>query len=87
MKEEKFKKIVIGGTVAAVLLLAFLIIFLIYQLIMLTEKRNRIEYLQEEIARYEAIIDDQNTSIEEQYAARWWLEMRARELDMILAGE
>ena len=87
MKEEKFKKIVIGGTVAAVLLLAFLIIFLIYQLIMLTEKRNRIEYLQEEIARYEAIIDDQNTSIDEQYTARWRLEMRARELDMILAGE
>ncbi len=86
MKEEKFKKIVIGGTVAAVLLLAILVIFLIYQLAMLSQKRSRIEELRDEIARYEAIIEDQNASIEDQYTARWWLEMRARELDMILAG-
>ncbi len=84
MKEEKFKKLVIGGTVAAVLLLVFLVIFLIYQIAALNERKSRIEYLQGEIARYEQIIEDQNASIEDKYTARWWLEYRARQLGMIL---
>lgn len=84
MKDEKFKKLVIGGTVAAVLLLVFLVVFLIYQIAALSERRDRIEFLQSEIARYEAIIEDQNSDIEEVYTAKWWLEYRARQLGMIL---
>ena len=37
MKEEKFKRIVIGGTVAAVVLLVFLIVFMIYQLVSVSQ--------------------------------------------------
>lgn len=84
MKDEKIKKLVMGGTVAAVLLLSILIIFMIYQLIILSSRRARINELKEEIAYYQQLIDDKNTDIEEVYMAKWWLEMKAHELDMIL---
>lgn len=86
MKEEKFKKLVIGGTVAAVLLLVFLVVFLIYQIVVLNQKRDRIEFLNSEIARYDQIIHTTKDEIE-QYQARYWLEQRAAELDMILKNQ
>lgn len=86
MKDEKFKKLVIGGTVAAVLLLVFLVVFLIYQITALSQRRERIEYLQGEIARYEQIIESTLPEIEK-YQARYWLEQRAAELDMILKNQ
>ena len=86
MKDEKFKKLVIGGTVAAVLLLVFLVVFLIYQITALSQRRERIEYLQGEIARYEQIIASTLPEIEK-YQARYWLEQRAAELDMILKNQ
>ncbi|HJB92474.1 MAG TPA: hypothetical protein H9708_00800 [Candidatus Borkfalkia stercoripullorum] len=86
MKDEKFKKLVIGGTVAAVLLLVFLVVFLIYQITALSQRRERIEYLQGEIARYEQIIASTEDEIEK-YQARYWLEQRAAELDMILKNQ
>ena len=86
MKDEKFKKLVIGGTVAAVLLPVFLVVFLIYQLTALSQRRERIEYLQGEIARYEQIIASTEDEIEK-YQARYWLEQRAAELDMILKNQ
>lgn len=83
MKDEKFKKLVIGGTVAAVLLLVFLIIFLIYQLVVLNQRRERIEFLNNEIARYEAIYEDDSRTLEERYMANWWRQYRAAQLGMI----
>ena len=79
-------KLVIGGTVAAVLLLVFLVVFLIYQITALSQRRERIEYLQGEIARYEQIIASTEDEIEK-YQARYWLEQRAAELDMILKNQ
>ncbi len=84
MKEDKFKKLVMGGTVAAVFLLCILIIFLVYQLIVLSARRSRINELKAEIAYYEQLIADKNTDIEEVYTAKWWLDKKAHELDMIL---
>ena len=86
MKDEKFKKLVIGGTVAAVLLLVFLVVFLLSQITALSQRRERIEYLQGEIARYEQIIASTEDEIEK-YQARYWLEQRAAELDMILKNQ
>ena len=86
MKDEKFKKLVIGGTVAADLLLVFLVVFLIYQITALSQRRERIEYLQGEIARYEQIIASTEDEIEK-YQAKYWLEQRAAELDMILKNQ
>ena len=71
MQEEKFKKIVIGSTVAAVILLAFLLVFLIGQLISISSRKNREEELLRQIEEYEQYIE---------YQGRIWLEIAVREL-------
>ena len=86
MKDEKFKKLVIRGPVAAFLLLVSLLVFQINQITALSQRRERIEYLQGEIARYEQIIASTEDEIEK-YQARYWLEQRAAELDMILKNQ
>lgn len=86
MKEEKFKKIVIGATVAAVVLFVFLLVFWICQMISISVKNRRIEELKEEIARYEQIIETSENDLEIYYS-ELWLEMAARELGMLGYGD
>ena len=86
MKEEKFKKIVIGATVAAVVLFVFLLVFWISQLISISVKNRRIEELKAEIARYEQIIETSENDLEVYYS-ELWLEMAARELGMLGYGD
>lgn len=86
MKEEKFKKIVIGATVAAVVLFVFLLVFWISQLISISVKNRRIEELKAEIARYEQIIETSENDLEIYYS-ELWLEMAARELGMLGYGD
>lgn len=81
MQEEKFKKIVIGGTVAAVLLLAVLLIFLIYQLIAITVQRNREAELTAQLEACLEYIETAESDLEI-YRGRLWLETIARELGM-----
>ncbi len=86
MKEEKFKKIVIGATVTAVLLVVILVVFWIYQLISISVKENRIKELKEQIAYYEQIRDTSQDE-KELYEAELWLEWAARQLGMIKEGD
>ena len=86
MKEEKFKKIVIGATVAAVVLFVFLLVFWICQMISISVKNRRIEELKAEIARYEQIIETSENDLEIYYS-ELWLEMAARELGMLGYGD
>lgn len=86
MKEEKFKKIVIGATVAAVVLFVFLLVFWICQMISISVKNRRIEELKEEIARYEQIIETSENDLEIYYS-ELWREMAARELGMLGYGD
>ena len=86
MKEEKFKKIVIGATVSAVVLFVFLLVFWISQLISISVKNRRIEELKAEIARYEQIIETSENDLEIYYS-ELWLEMAARELGMLGYGD
>lgn len=86
MKEEKFKRIVIGSTVTAVILLVFLLCFMVYQLISIGQKKSleadllaQIEYCQHVIATSENDI--------EIYNSRVWLEMAARKLGMLGYGD
>ena len=81
MQEEKFKKIVIGGTVAAVLLLAILLIFLVYQLIAISVQRNREAELREQLQACLEYIETAESDLEI-YRGRLWLETIARELGM-----
>lgn len=86
MKEEKFKKIVIGGTVAAVLLLAVLLIFLIYQLIAISVQRNREAELAAQLQECLNYIETAESDLEI-YRGRLWLETIARELGMRGQGD
>ena len=86
MKEEKFKKIVIGATVTAVLLVVILVVFWIYQLISISVKENRIKELESQIAYYEQIIATSQDEYE-LYEAELWLEWAARQLGMIKEGD
>ncbi|HIX47085.1 MAG TPA: hypothetical protein H9737_05280 [Candidatus Borkfalkia faecigallinarum] len=86
MKEEKFKRIVIGGTVAAVVLLVFLIVFMIYQLVSVSQKRSLEQELLEQIELYEQMAEDKAGDISI-YKDRVWLEMAARKLGLLGAGD
>ena len=86
MKEEKFKRIVIGSTVAAVVLLVFLIVFMIYQLVSVSQKRSLEQELIEQIALYEQMAEDKAGDISI-YKDRVWLEMAARKLGLLGAGD
>lgn len=85
MQEEKFKKLVIGSTVAAVILLCFLLIFLIGQLISISSRKSREEELLRQIEEYEQYIETAKSDCEV-YQGRIWLEIAVREL-LALRGE
>ncbi len=82
MKEEKFKRIVIGATVAAVLLLFILVVFWIYQMIAVSVREKKINELEKEIARLEQVIEDSENDLLV-YQSKLWLEQRVMELEMI----
>ena len=85
MKEEKFKRIVIGVTAAAVILLAILLVFMIYQLIAISVRNNRIAELEEQYAYWEQYVDKNKGKIE-RYEGLAWLEIIARKLGMLGQG-
>ena len=85
MQEEKFKKVVIGSTVAAVILLAFLLVFLIGQLISISSRKSREAELLRQIEEYERYIETAQSDCEV-YQGRIWLEIAVREL-LALRGE
>lgn len=82
MKEEKFKKLIIGATVTAVILLFVLLVFWMYQIITMSVRKSEIKDLNDKIAYYRAITQDMERDIEERYMASWWLEKYAFELNM-----
>ena len=55
MKEEKFKRIVVGVTAAAVILLAILLVYMIYQLIAISVREKRIAELEDQYAYWSSM--------------------------------
>ncbi len=53
MSEEKFKKIVVGATVAGVLLALFLVVILVIQFVQMGTKAARLQWENEEKTRLE----------------------------------
>ena len=86
MKEEKFKRIVIGVTAAAVILLAILLVYMIYQLIAISVRNNRIAELEEQYAYWEQYVEDAQTDVQK-YEGLAWLEIIARKLGMLGQGD
>ncbi len=86
MEENKKKRIVIGATVAAVLLFVFLLVFWIGQMISIGVKNDRIADLKEQIATYEQMIEEQSSDLDV-YRSQAWLEQAAWLLDMYGYGD
>ena len=71
---------------AAVILLVFLIVFMIYQIISVSQKRALEQELLEQIELYEQLAADKEGDISI-YKDRVWLEMAARKLGLLGAGD
>ena len=79
MTESKFKKIVSALTVGAVMLLVILSSILVYQLISIKVRRNQIAELENQIAYYNQLTEEERKEQENRYKLSWIIN-RAREL-------
>ena len=79
MTETKAKRLIVASTVGAVLLLFILVTIMVYQIISIQVKKNRIEYLESQIAKYETLTEQGNETIEIR-SMREWIEREARKL-------
>ncbi len=79
MAETKAKKLIVASTVGAVLLLFILVSIMVYQMISIQVKKNRIEYLEGQIAKYEMLTEQGKDTIEAR-SMREWIEREARKL-------
>lgn len=82
MTEEKTKKLIVAGTVGAVLLVVVLISVMVYQLIAIAVYNKRIDNYNAKIAQYNQLIE-QGEETKETYSLRWWIEREARELGLV----
>ena len=82
LSEEKTKRLVVAGTVGAVMLAVILLFVMIYQLISIAVYNKRIENYNAKIAEYEQLIKDGENS-KETFNALWWIEREARELGLV----
>ena len=79
MTETKLKKVISAVTVGAVMLLVILSAVLVYQLVSIKVKRNQIAELENRIAYYNQLTEEER--LENQYRYELdWIENRAREL-------
>ncbi len=79
MTETKAKRVIVASTVGAVLLLFILVTIMVYQMISIGVKKNRIEYLESQIAKYEMLTEQGLQTIETR-SMREWIEREARKL-------
>ena len=84
--EEKAKRLIVAGTVGAVLLVVILVTVMVYQLISIGVNNKRIENYNVKIAKYEALIE-QGEETKEVRSMRWWIEREARELGLKYEGD
>ncbi len=71
MTEEKTKRVIVATTVGAVLLLVIMLAIMVYQIIAIQVKKNRIEYLESQIAKYDELIEDGEQTIEARSLEEW----------------
>ena len=79
MTETKAKRLIVASTVGAVLLLFILVAIMVYQMISIQVKKNRIEYLEGQIAKYDILKAKGEETIEIR-SMREWIEREARKL-------
>ncbi|MBQ8197715.1 MAG: hypothetical protein IJZ73_06655 [Clostridia bacterium] len=79
MTESKLKKVISAVTVGAVMLMVILVSVLVYQLISIKVKRNQIAELENRIAYYNQLTEEERKENQYRYELDW-IENRAREL-------
>ena len=82
MSEEKKRRVVSATVSGAIMLLFILVTIIVYQFVGISQRKNRIDALDAEIATLQQEIKDTENSIEE-WSQRWKIEQRARELGLI----
>ena len=82
MGEEKKRRVVSATVSGAIMLLFILVTIIVYQFVGISQRKNRIDALDAEIATLQQEIKDTENSIEE-WSQRWKIEQRARELGLI----
>ena len=82
MTEEKTKRLIVAGTVGAVLLAVILLMVMVYQLICIGVEKGRIQELEAKIAEYNRLIESGEETIEVRNL-KWWIEREARELGYV----
>ena len=82
MTQEKKKRLIVAGTVGAVLLAVVLLVVMLYQMIFISVERNRINELELKIAEYNRLIEDGEDTLEVR-KLKWWIEREARELGYV----
>lgn len=86
MSESKIKRLIVSITAGAVLLLAILLCILIYQLISIKIERNKKRELEDQIAYYTSLTDEQTQTLEARQQ-RFWIIRRAYELGYKFDGD
>ncbi len=86
MNENKAKRLIVAGTVGAVLLAVILLVIMIYQLISIGVKNKRIDYFNDQIAMYDKMIEEGEDTIKAR-SQKWWIIQEARELGYIFEGD
>lgn len=81
ISEEKAKRLIVAGTVGAVLLLVILLSVMLYQLISISVKNSQIAIYNQKIAKYEALIAE-GEETKEARSMRIWIEREARRLGL-----
>lgn len=86
MKEEKAKRLIVAGTVGAVLLLLILVLVMVYQLISIGVKKQKEAELDAKIAEYKRLIEEEGET-EEAVSSYWWIVQRSKELGYVFDGD
>ena len=82
MEESKFKKLVVAGTVGAVLLAVILLFVMVYQMISIGLKKQQLDEYNAAIAEYDRLIQEGEDTLEAR-STKAWIARRARELGYI----
>ncbi len=86
MDESKAKKLIVASTVGAVVLAVILLIVMIYQLIAIAVKNNRIDDYKEQIAVLDQLIAENENNLSA-IKERDWLIYEARKLGYYFEGD
>lgn len=79
MTESKAKRLIVAFTSGAVLLLVILVSVLAYQLVSIGIAKNKRAELEEQIAIYTQLTEENKNTLEAR-KQKWWIERRAREI-------